>query len=503
MDLSTAVTATVSTLRRRPADLLPFYFLGTAVPVIARIGLVAALAGVYLHLELSGRLAAAGDVVVETDLTPPDVENQEALEQWSREIGPAIEPLVSPTAVALVGGGVVAAVLLAAVVYAAASAGQMTAAFARLRGERGLTAGIGGVRTRWLTFLGLYLAEALLWIGVILLAGLAVGVASLVGGPILGAVVALGGLLVGAAALVSVRIVFAFASAAIVVDDAGVFGGIDGAGGFVRANPVDAAAYLVVAVGVVVAIASAASALAVVGGGAVVAIASALVAAPALDLLKTVLYGEYRGAVDPVGPPDARVRDQFVGGIRRGWTELVGFVRRTPGTHLLVVAVGVGSGVLGWTLAEPLAGTVSTSIEARLAGHVPPVAAVEFFGNNWGVTIATAFSGVALVVPALSSVAFNGAVLGGVAALEQNPAALVAFVVPHGLFEIPAILVSGALGVRLGVVAWRAFRGRLSRTGFADAIENAFWVLVGIGVLLAVAALIEGFVSPYYWRPFL
>jgi Integral membrane protein DUF95. len=53
------------------------------------------------------------------------------------------------------------------------------------------------------------------------------------------------------------------------------------------------------------------------------------------------------------------------------------------------------------------------------------------------------------------------------------------------------------------VVAWRAFRGRLSRTGFADAIENAFWVLVGIGVLIAVAALIEGFVSPYYWRPFL
>ena len=35
MDLSAAVTATTATLRRRPAQLLPFYLLGTAVPVIA------------------------------------------------------------------------------------------------------------------------------------------------------------------------------------------------------------------------------------------------------------------------------------------------------------------------------------------------------------------------------------------------------------------------------------------------------------------------------------
>jgi len=37
----------------------------------------------------------------------------------------------------------------------------------------------------------------------------------------------------------------------------------------------------------------------------------------------------------------------------------------------------------------------------------------------------------------------------------------------------------------------------------ADTLERAFWVLVGIGMVLAVAALIEGFVSPYYYRPFL
>jgi hypothetical protein len=502
MDLSTAVTATVSTLRRRPADLLPFYLLGTAVPVIARTGLFVALAGMYLHFELSGRLDDVRGALGNADLTPPDPENPEAIERWAEGVAPVFEPLASPTAVVLLVAGVAVTVLLAVVTYAAVSAGQMSAVIARLRGERGLTAGVVGVRERWVTFLGLYVAEFLLWAGVLLLASLAVGAAVVVS-PLLGAVVALGALLGGLVALVAIRIVFAFAPAAGVDDDAGLFGGLDGAGEFVRSNPVDAAAYLVVAVGVLVGISSAASALAFVGGGAVVALVSAVVAAPALDLLKTALYGDYRGAVDPVDPPEARVRDRFVSGVRRGMTGMVRFVRRTPGLHALVVGIGVGAGVLGWTAAEPFVGTVPASIEARLVGHVPPVATLEFFGNNWTVALSTAFGGIALVVPAVFSVAFNGVALGATAALEENLPTLVAFVVPHGVLEIPALVVSGALGIHLGIVAWRTFRGRRSRAEFADSLEDAFRVLVGVGVLIAIAAVIEGFVSPYYWRPFL
>ena len=502
MDLSTAVTATVSTLRRRPADLLPFYLLGTAVPVIARTGLFVALAGMYLHFELSGRLDDVRGALGNADLTPPDPENPEAIERWAEGVAPVFEPLASPTAVVLLVAGVAVTVLLAVVTYAAVSAGQMSAVIARLRGERGLTAGVVGVRERWVTFLGLYVAEFLLWAGVLLLASLAVGAAVVVS-PLLGAVVALGALLGGLVALVAIRTVFAFAPAAVVVDDAGLFGGLDGAGEFVRSNPVDAAAYLVVAVGVLVGISSAASALAFVGGGAVVALVSAVVAAPALDLLKTALYGDYRGAVDPVDPPETRVRDRFVSGVRRGMTGMVRFVRRTPGLHALVVGIGVGAGVLGWTAAEPFVGTVPASIEARLAGHVPPVATLEFFGNNWTVALSTAFGGIALVVPAVFSVAFNGVALGATAALEENLPTLVAFVVPHGVLEIPALVVSGALGIHLGIVAWRTFRGRRSRAEFADSLEDAFRVLVGVGVLIAIAAVIEGFVSPYYWRPFL
>ena len=501
MDLSAAVTATTSTLRRRPADLLPFYLLGTAVPVIARLGTFVALAGIYLHLELTGRLAAARDALTGIE-PPPETQDPEALRAWFEGVTPAFEPLLTPTVGFLFIAGVLVTVVLAILTYAVVSAGQLSAAVAVLRSERGLVGGIAGARSRWLTFLGLYVAELLLWVGVVALGSIAAAAAFLAN-PLLGAAVAVAALLVGFVAVVLVRVLFAFAPVAVVVDDAGVVGAVEGAGGFVRSNPVDAVAYLVVATGSLIAVGAVASAVTVVGGGAVVALASAVVVAPALDLLKTVLYGDHRGTVDPLAPTETGVRAQLVGGLRRGWRELGGFVRSAPGGHALALAVAVGFGAVGWLAVGPLAGTVTTSIEARLVGHVPPVAALAFFGNNWGVAIATAFSGVGFVVPALSSLAFNGLALGATAALEENLPALAAFVAPHGIFEIPALVVSGALGIRLGTVSWRTFRGRANRERLADVMENAFWVTVGLGILFAVAGVIEGFVSPYYWRPFL
>lgn len=84
MDLSSAVSAAASTLRRRPADLLPFYLLGTAVPVIARMGLFVALAGTYLHYELTGQLDDARRALTELDLTPPDTQDPRRFRRGSR-----------------------------------------------------------------------------------------------------------------------------------------------------------------------------------------------------------------------------------------------------------------------------------------------------------------------------------------------------------------------------------------------------------------------------------
>ena len=509
MSLSDAVTAVVAVLRRRPADILPWYILGAAIPAIARVIPFLAFTIGFLYLEATGRLTAAREAVtgIETDLPDPDAE-PEAFEEWITEFEPVAEQLLTPGLILLVAVTIVATLLVSVVLYAAVTAGQLTACDARLRDERGLTAGLSGARRYWLRFLGLYVLEILLWLAVFLTVGIGVAllatlVAVATGSALVAGLVALLSGLVLVAVLAAVRALFAFAPVSVVVDDATVVGALSNAVSFVRARPVRAGFYYLVAVGTLLAFSVVSGVLTLVEVTAFPSLVTVVLVFPALDLLKTALYSGARGRLSPPPLPERSVRGQFSDGVRRGWTEMTVFVRGTLGTHVLVVALAVASFWVGWELSEPLVGPVETSISARLEGHIAPAAALEFFGNNWLVALTTAVSGVVLALPAIVSLLFNGLVMGIYARTEVAPMELLAFVIPHGIFEIPAIFVATALGVHLGLAGWRTMRGRATRAALADALERAFWVLIGVGILLAVAAVIEGFISPYYFRLFL
>ncbi|MHC3439632.1 stage II sporulation protein M [Natrialbaceae archaeon A-gly3] len=507
MSLSTAVTAALSTLRRRPADVLPFYVLGAAVPAIARVGPFLAIAIAYLYLEATGRLEEIATQLAALDLETPDPESEEAMEEWLAEVEPVLELAVTPTTVILFALGVVTMVVGLILLYAVASAGQIGTCDGRLEGDRGLTAGIAGARKYWLSFLGLYVLEIALWIGTGLAVAIAVamfvGATAAAGAGAIGLLVALPAVLAWIALVAVIRAIFAFAPVAVVVDDVGVFASLSRTGGFIRSNPVGAGFYYVISVGSLVALSTVSGILAFVDVMTLGSIVTVLVLFPVLDLLKTALFTQYRGRLVSPESVGRSLRAQFAGGLRRGWDEMVAFVRETPGIHAGAIAVALAGFGMGWAASGPFVGLLETSIAARLEGHVPPAATVEFFANNWMVALTTAYAGVALAVPALASLWFNGLFFGIYARLEVAPAELAAFVLPHGILEIPAIFIAGALGIHLGIVGWRTLRGRLERADFADALERAFWVLVGVGILIAVAAVIEGFVSPYYYQLFL
>ncbi|WP_247002607.1 stage II sporulation protein M [Halosolutus gelatinilyticus] len=507
MDLSDSVSAAVSVLRRRPSDLLPLYLLGAAIPAIVRLVPFVGLLLGYVYLDTTGRLAAIRDHLASRDLDPPDPEaNPDAFEEWVSGFEPIVDLLITPETRLLVLATALVSVVALAVLSAIVSAAQIAGCYGRLRDERGLIAGLSGGRRYWLRFLGLYLLEVVLWA---LVAGAVVAATVLVGGVAGAAIgpaallVVLPFLLLGLLLLVPIRATFAFAPVAVVVDNAGVFGSLSRALGFIRRHPIAAVFYYMIAVGSVIGVLIVTGLLAFVEVASIVGLAATLVLTPFLDLLKTGLYTDSRGRLEPPEAVDRSLRDQFADGVRAGWAEMLRFVRSTPLTHAFVVALAVGSFWVGWELAGPYAGTFDTSISGRLDGHIPPTAAVNFFANNWLVAITTAYAGFALVVPALASLAFNGLVMGVYAQTEVAPTELAAFVAPHGIFEIPAILVATALGISLGAVAARVPLGQASRSDIADALERAFWVLVGIGLLLAIAGFIEGFVSPYYFRLFL
>lgn len=503
MSLAAALEATVATLRRRPAEVLPFYALGAAVPAIGRVFILAALAASYLHLATTGRLSTVVAELASRDLNAPDPDaNPEAFSAWMDGVGPVVADLFTPVVVLLLLAGTGLALLAFLLLTAVASAARYATVAACLRGEAGLEAGVAGVRRHWRTYLGLFLLEVALWILLAVGALVPTAVAAAIS-PLFGALVGVLGALLWLVVVVAARAVFALAQPAVVVHRTGVAGSLRAGAGYLRREPGAAIGYFLIAIGALVGFTVVAGGLSLIDASSVGGPLALFGIVPALELTKTGLFVADRGELDPPAAPTGRLRDRLAGGARRGLHALGAFVRRSPGLNALSAAIGVAGFAAGWAAARPFVGALEVSIAERLADHVPPVAAVDLFANNWLVAFATAFSGLAGAIPAAVSVWTNGFILGVFARLEAELPALVAFVVPHGLLEIPALLAAGALGFALGGAWWRTWRGGADRAALADAIERAFWVLVGIGVLLAVAALVEGFLSPYYWRPFI
>jgi stage II sporulation protein M len=100
----------------------------------------------------------------------------------------------------------------------------------------------------------------------------------------------------------------------------------------------------------------------------------------------------------------------------------------------------------------------------------------------------------------LLSVWGNGIILGIFAQIISQELSWSFFmlgILPHGIIEIPVLILSTAIGMKIGKLAvWRVFgRHRNFRKEFTKAIKFYIVVLVP---LLFIAALIEAFVTPIF-----
>ena len=92
----------------------------------------------------------------------------------------------------------------------------------------------------------------------------------------------------------------------------------------------------------------------------------------------------------------------------------------------------------------------------------------------------------------------NGMILGIFAQIvsqELSWTFLILGILPHGIIEIPVLILSAAIGIRIGKLAiWRIFgRHKNFREEFTKAIK--FYIVILIP-LLFIAALIEAFITP-------
>lgn len=128
--------------------------------------------------------------------------------------------------------------------------------------------------------------------------------------------------------------------------------------------------------------------------------------------------------------------------------------------------------------------------------------AMLLFANNVTVSMVILLSGVFFSVLSIYFIVMNGMLVGYALAfmgkMGQVPVwALALFgILPHGILEIPAFLLSGAMGIKLGYMWLRPLAGKTRWRSFLHAFGEAARAVPVIVLLLLAAAMIEGFVTP-------
>jgi uncharacterized membrane protein SpoIIM required for sporulation len=126
-----------------------------------------------------------------------------------------------------------------------------------------------------------------------------------------------------------------------------------------------------------------------------------------------------------------------------------------------------------------------------------------YISNNIGVAFQCFASGLAAGLGSIFFLVYNGALAGGVAGYLTERglgASFYSFVATHAAFELTAIVLSGAAGLKLGhalIAPGRRTRGQ----SLVHAAKECVVVVYGLTAMLVVAAAFEAFWSSAPWLP--
>lgn len=145
----------------------------------------------------------------------------------------------------------------------------------------------------------------------------------------------------------------------------------------------------------------------------------------------------------------------------------------------------------------------------RLGGMKSTFSA-QLMTHNTQVSVLTLALGAAWGFGSMVMLFYNGVILGAVCVdylLAGEGKFLVGWLLPHGSFEIPAILIAGQAGLMLGgaIIGWG---GRKSmRQRLREISPDIVTLIFGVAILLIWAGIVESFFSqyhepviPYVWK---
>ncbi len=160
--------------------------------------------------------------------------------------------------------------------------------------------------------------------------------------------------------------------------------------------------------------------------------------------------------------------------------------------------------IVGWigTAHNPDIGNALLQMfQKEIAGQItignPVDMCLNIFANNLEACILLFLGGASFGILTMVILSLNGIVIGAITEIVSKGHTAIfiaAAIVPHGIFEIPAFIISGGLGFLMAQSLIGEWYG--SGDTAADAARLARLFLLYVVPLIAVAAVVEAFITP-------
>lgn len=123
---------------------------------------------------------------------------------------------------------------------------------------------------------------------------------------------------------------------------------------------------------------------------------------------------------------------------------------------------------------------------------------IFIFQNNVTALFYALLESIVFGLSSIGLIAVNGIIIGVFFILISEKISLAYFIagiIPHGIFEIPAAIISASMGLKIGVSVVQRARGK-SASVLSEIFSALKYFILIVVPLLFVAALVETFVTP-------
>ncbi len=124
---------------------------------------------------------------------------------------------------------------------------------------------------------------------------------------------------------------------------------------------------------------------------------------------------------------------------------------------------------------------------------------MDILNHNMEIIIINIFGGFIFSIPTMLSLFYNGMIIGYDTKLALSHSTLktvLIFTLPHGIFEIPAIIIAGAAGFKIPYEIIRYLAGRKEQILTKEDIKEYLTLALISIILIVIAAFVEAYVTP-------